>query len=62
MVLVLVVEVEVFWKPQNLFQRWRIENKGEEEPLETKAPISCNQIQMIPNVTVALDSKSKKMT
>jgi hypothetical protein len=42
-----------------------MKNKGEEELLETKSfeeeePVSCNQIQMIPNVAVALDWKSTK--
>ena len=60
---VVVVVVQVFWKPQNLIQRWRTENKGEEELLETNSSegeeqFSCNQIQMIPNVAVALDWKS----
>jgi hypothetical protein len=60
-----VVEVEVFWTPQHLLQRWKIENKGEEELLETNSfegeePVSCNQIQMIPNVAVTLDWKSTR--
>lgn len=36
MALLLVEEEElVSWTPQYLLQRWRIENKGEEELLET---------------------------
>ena len=65
LVLVVVVVLVFFWTPQHLLQRWKIENKGEEELLETNLfeggePISCNQIQMILNVAVALDWKSTR--
>ena len=61
MVLVVVVE-QVFWTP---ILRWRLENKEEEELLGTElyegeALISCNRIQMIKNVVVALDWKSTR--
>lgn len=65
LILVVVEEEQISWTPQYLLQRLRMENKGEEKLLETysfegEEPVSCNQMQMIPNVAVALDWKSTR--
>lgn len=61
LVLVVAEEEELFWTPQHLLQHWRIENKEEElletNSLEREELVSCNQIQMIPNVAVSLNWK-----